>query len=195
MARTTTNDAKREEMAAVMAAVVLPTKVTAALLLVSTSAVSAWKRGDSMGTNEQRARLRGLATMEGAHAAVANVLGEVLPRHRAHAVSWYTKLMASAERDHAERNAPGYFDEEVRRTLARQAEYRATGYFARPEDPARDRLEAEQEVRTGMAQFAPDGAWVAWTQQKHQKRLKELDVWEKVLRTWQAENGGAHAAA
>jgi transcriptional regulator with XRE-family HTH domain len=65
MARTETNEAKRELMSMTVCALTergWTTAQLAALMFVTPGTVAAWKRGDSMGTNGQRGALAALKT-------------------------------------------------------------------------------------------------------------------------------------
>ena len=76
--RENTNDNKRAEMKAIMAKVltVWTRKEVAAVMYVSTSAVSQWSNGKSMGTNDQRAKLAAFAGQSRAE-VVAAALGHL----------------------------------------------------------------------------------------------------------------------
>jgi uncharacterized protein (DUF305 family) len=67
MAKTTTNDAKRAEMATIMGRLFdngWTAKYLSLVMEVTPSCISAWKNGKSMGTNSQRAYLKSLPAFE-----------------------------------------------------------------------------------------------------------------------------------
>jgi len=146
MARTATNDAKRVEMAEIMAAVKATsasTKEIAAALHVTDSCVSAWARGTSMGTNDQRDQLRKLGTLAG-----------LVERARASVGGW------AAVRAEIEAINQRYMDEARKIVAVNDADGGAAYVTAKLADArgTRDRFASQNAVRVARGETLSDFA-------------------------------------
>ena len=98
MATTQINEAKRQEMAALIAEVLGPKGWSVADLAVymscSTSNISSWKNGKNMGTNSQRSMLANIPPRAEADEAVARALASAI-KHCQHKIERTQNLIKS----------------------------------------------------------------------------------------------------